>query len=223
MLVIDFDLINNNIKKYVEKSEILNNKKLINNKINQKNNKEKNIYNEDKKNEYSIFNNLKCINKNIDLISGLNDLYYLNKINIKNIFNEINKIKNKYDYIFIDTYSEPLFQENSEILSNCDNIILLIKLNDIEFEKNKLMLNIVNEKWKINKEKIKILIYRNKLIDFIFYKKYIKKYINLNIKILGYIRDFYLINLYFKNKLINKIINFKFKINSMYLFKNINK
>ena len=41
--------------------------------------------------------------------------------------NSLYKIKDQYDYIFIDTYSEPLFQENSEILKNCDNIIFLIK------------------------------------------------------------------------------------------------
>ena len=85
------------------------------------------------------------------------------------------------------------------------------------------MLNIINKKWKINIDKIKILIYRNKLIDFIFYNKYIKKDFYLNNKILGYIRDYYFINLYFKNKIINKIINFKFKINSMYILKNIDK
>lgn len=79
------------------------NKKIIkNNKNIQENKKEKNIYeinNTQNKNEYSIFNNLKNINKNMDLLSGLNELYYLDKINIKNIFIELDKIKNKYDYI----------------------------------------------------------------------------------------------------------------------------
>lgn len=147
----------------------------------------------------------------------------MGKINIENIFIELEKIKNKYDYIFIDTYSEPLFQENSKILEKCDNIIFLIKLNNIELEKTNVMLNIINKKWKINTNKIKILIYRNKLIDFIFYNKYIKKYIYLNFKILGYIKDYYFINLYLKNKIINKIINLKLKINSIYILKNINK
>ena len=222
ILIIDFDLINSNMQKILEE-----NKKIIkNNKNIQENKKEKNIYeinNTQNKNEYSIFNNLKNINKNMDLLSGLNELYYLDKINIKNIFIELDKIKNKYDYIFIDTYSEPLFQENSEILKKCDNIIFLIKLNNIELEKTNVMLNIINKKWKINKNKIKILIYRNKLIDFIFYNKYLKKYIYLNFKILGYIKDYYFINLYLKNKIINKIINFKLKINSLFILKNINK
>ena len=84
------------------------NKKIIkNNKNIQENKKEKNIYeinNTQNKNEYSIFNNLKNINKNMDLLSGLNELYYLDKINIKNIFIELDKIKNKYDYIFIYKY-----------------------------------------------------------------------------------------------------------------------
>ena len=213
------------MQKILEENKKINNKKIINKNI-QENKKEKNIYeinNTQNKNEYSIFNNLKNINKNMDLLSGLNELYYLDKINIKNIFIELDKIKNKYDYIFIDTYSEPLFQENSEILKKCDNIIFLIKLNNIELEKTNVMLNIINKKWKINTNKIKILIYRNKLIDFIFYNKYLKKYIYLNFKILGYIKDYYFINLYLKNKIINKIINFKLKINSLFILKNINK
>ena len=215
------------MQKLLEENKKINNKKIVkNNKNNPENKKEKNIYeinNIENKKEYSIYNNLKKINKNIELLSGLNELYYLDKINIKNIFIELNRIKDKYDYIFIDTYSEPLFQENFEILNNCDNIILLIKLNNIEIEKTNVMLNIINKKWKINIDKIKILIYRNKLIDFIFYNKYIKKDFYLNNKIFGYIRDYYFINLYFKNKIINKIINFKFKINSMYILKNIDK
>ena len=94
------------------------------------------------------------------MLEGLDELYYLEKLDIKNIFLELNKIKNNYDYIFIDTYSEILFNENLEILNNCDDIIFLLKLNELELNKAKVMFNIIKNKWKINKNRIKIIIYR---------------------------------------------------------------
>ena len=195
------------------------------NKINQKiiNNKNEYSIKINSKNEYFLLKNIIKIDKNLDLIEGLDELYYLEKLDIKNIFLELNKIKNNYDYIFIDTYSEILFNENLEILNNCDDIIFLLKLNELELNKAKVMFNIIKNKWKINKNRIKIIIYRNKIFDYIFYYKYIKKYIEVNNKILGCIHDYYFINLYYKNKIINKIINLKFKINSIFILKNINR
>ena len=49
-----------------------------------------------------------------------------------------------YDYIFIDTYSEILFNENLEILNNCDDIIFLLKLNELELNKAKVMLSLIH-------------------------------------------------------------------------------
>lgn len=215
ILIIDFDLINNNIQNLLKKE----------NKINQKiiNNKNEYSIKINSKNEYFLLKNIIKIDKNLDLLEGLDELYYLEKLDIKNIFLELNKIKNNYDYIFIDTYSEILFNENLEILNNCDDIIFLLKLNELELNKAKVMFNIIKNKWKINKNRIKIIIYRNKIFDYIFYYKYIKKYIEVNNKILGCIHDYYFINLYYKNKIINKIINLKFKINSRFILKNINR
>lgn len=172
ILIIDFDLINNNIQNLLKKE----------NKINQKiiNNKNEYSIKINSKNEYFLLKNIIKIDKNLDLLEGLDELYYLEKLDIKNIFLELNKIKNNYDYIFIDTYSEILFNENLEILNNCDDIIFLLKLNELELNKAKVMFNIIKNKWKINKNRIKIIIYRNKIFDYIFYYKYIKKYIKEN-------------------------------------------
>jgi len=90
ILIIDFDLINNNIQNLLKKE----------NKINQKiiNNKNDYSIKINSKNEYFLLKNIIKIDKNLDLLEGLDELYYLEKLDIKNIFLELNKIKNNYNF-----------------------------------------------------------------------------------------------------------------------------
>ena len=139
-LIIDFDILNNNIhtilgiKKYSEKINITN----INNKI-----------------DDFIIN----INDNIDLLSGLDLLFEKNKqILCDEIIENIKTIKNKYDYIIIDTSSECFFEYNKKIILFSDISVFLIEANLLEIKKAKKLLDIYEKEWNINKEKIKIII-----------------------------------------------------------------
>ena len=139
-LIIDFDILNNNIhtilgiKKYSEKINITN----INNKI-----------------DDFIIN----INDNIDLLSGLDLLFEKNKqILCDEIIENIKTIKNKYDYIIIDTSSECFFEYNKKIILFSDISVFLIEANLLEIKKEKKLLDIYEKEWNINKEKIKIII-----------------------------------------------------------------
>lgn len=142
ILIIDFDILNNNIhtilgiKKYSTK--------VSNMKINNKYEMEEFIIN---------------INKNIDLISGLDLIFTENKkIDCKEIIDKIEKIKNNYDYIIIDTSAECFFEYNRNLILMSDISVFLIEANLLEVKKSKKLLDIYQKEWKINTEKIKIII-----------------------------------------------------------------
>lgn len=147
VLIIDFDILNNSlhtildVDKYSKKIiKNRNNHNLINNKIN-------------------IDNFIININNKLDIISGINlllDNKY--KISCEKIKNVIDELKNYYNYIIIDNSSECLLDYTKNIIKNSDYCIFLIEANLLEIKKSKNLLNIYNKKWKIKKEKIKILI-----------------------------------------------------------------
>lgn len=185
VLLVDFDFVNSNIK------NIYKNKYLIKNK--------KNIFIE----KYMI-----NINKNLNVITNLDSLYISEKNKINDIIREINKLKNKYNYIILDLYYENNFKENKVILDICDQIILLTGINNLEIEKSKKILNNISNDLLIDNKKINIIIYKYKIIDYIFFNEFYLKNIFKNIKIIGKIKYCHIINILINKEFKN--INFLF-------------
>lgn len=106
------------------------------------------------------------VNKNIDLISAeeilCNENNNLNKI--------LNGLKEKYDFILLDTSSECFFEKNKQIIQLSDKSFFLVDANLLELKKAKNLLKIYIENWNIKKEKINII-----------FNKYNKNSINNNI------------------------------------------
>lgn len=195
VLIIDFDLINSQI------NDIYNKK-----------------FEYAKIDELNINNYIFNVHNNIDILIGLNILYYYNKLNLANFKIKINNIREKYDYILIDTYSEYNFDKNKYILNMADKIFLLTGLNKLEINKTRKLINILIKKWQINNKKINIIYYKFNILEYLINKKIIDKNIFENIKIIGKIKNeilffyniknnykFNFINKFFCKKIINKI------------------
>ena len=195
VLIIDFDLINSQI------NDIYNKK-----------------FEYAKIDELNINNYIFNVHNNIDILIGLNILYYYNKLNLENFKTKINNIKEKYDYILIDTYSEYNFDKNKYILNMADEIFLLTGLNKLEINKTRKLINILIKEWQINNKKINIIYYKFNILEYLINKKIINKNIFENIKIIGKIKNeilffyniknnykFNFINKFFCKKIINKI------------------
>ncbi len=211
ILILDFDILNNSLHTILGVNKY---PKKIENKINIT---EENININGDKLDSSLNNNLNKIyikeliinvDKNIDLISGINLLfdskYEIESGKIKNILEDL---KEDYDYIIIDTSSECFFEYTKNIINNSDFNIFLIESNLLEIKKAKRLLEIYNKEWNIEKNKINILI--NKYNKYSIKDKNIKNIFD-EYKILGKInfdnKYNYLIN---KNCNINKIIKNK--------------
>lgn len=147
------------------------------------------------------------INKNISLLCAIdflfNENYKIEKNKIKNILEELSK---KYDEIIIDTTAECFFDYTKEILENSHLIIFLAQANLIELKKSRNLLDIYINKWKIKKEKIKI-VFNKENINSIDNK--ILKILFSDFKILGKIKLNNKFNLIINNHLKN--INRKIK------------
>lgn len=198
ILILDFDILNNSlhtilgVNKYPEKiKNKIKNNSLINNKIN-------------------IEELIIKINKNIDLISGINLLFDSKyKISYSKIKNILEELKEYYDYIIIDNSAECFFDYTKNIINNSDLNIYLLEANLIEIKKSKRLLEIYNKEWNIEKDKIELLI--NKYNKYAVKDKIIKNIFN-EYKILGKInfneKYNYLIN---KNNKKNKLIKNEIK------------
>lgn len=130
------------------------------------------------------------INKKIDLINGKNIL--INSSNKLNI-NKINQIKNKYDLIIIDLYSNISLELLKNIISLSNINLFISDTNLLEISKSIKLLDVYINKYRINKNKFSILFnkYNSESIDInllnkifgefkiIGYLKYNKKYNNL--------------------------------------------
>ena len=185
VLIIDFDLINSQI------NDIYNKK-----------------FEYAKIDELNINNYIFNVHNNIDILIGLNILYYYNKLNLENFKIKINNIREKYDYILIDTYSEYNFDKNKYILNMADKIFLLTGLNKLEINKTRKLINILIKKWQINNKKINIIYYKFNILEYLINKKIINENIFENIKIIGKIKNeilfFYNIKNNYKFNFINK-------------------
>ncbi len=145
ILIIDFDILNNSlhtilgIKKYSEK---------IKNKIR----------NNDLLKDIQIEELIIKVNSKIDLISGINLLfdsqYKISSIKIKTI---LQKLKQKYETIIIDTSSECFFDYTKEIMKNSNINIFITEANLLEIKKAKNLLNIYINKWEIPQNNFNIL------------------------------------------------------------------
>lgn len=156
ILIIDFDILNNSIhtilgiKKYSKRMQ----EKISENSINNFN-----INVED-----LIIN----VNKKIDLLTGIDILFNsaedINEIELLEI---INDMKKEYDYIIVDTSSECFFKYNKILIENSDKNIFLLEANLLEITKAKRLLDMYKNNWKINSNKIKIIInkYNKNSID----------------------------------------------------------
>jgi len=148
------------------------------------------IFNVKKINKNNSDNLIIKVNKNIDLLCAV-DFLFDEKFKV-----EKNKIKklleeylNKYDLIIIDTTSECFFDYTKEILEKSDLIIFLAGGNLTELKKSKKLLDIYINKWKIKKEKIKIVFNKedknsvdNKILKTLFSDFNILEKIKLNNK-----------------------------------------
>lgn len=192
VLILDFDILNNSlhtilgVNRYPEKiKNKIKNNDLINNKIN-------------------IKDLIIKINKNVDLISGINLLfdskYKISSLKIKNILEEL---KENYDYIIIDNSAECFFEYTKNIINNSDLNIYLLEANLIEIKKAKRLLEIYTKEWNIEKNKINLLI--NKYNKYSIKNKILKNIFN-EYKILGKINF---------NEKYNLLINKNYKQNKI--------
>ena len=188
ILIIDFDILNNSlhtilgVNKYSQKiKNKLEKNNLIENKINIK--------------ELII-----KINRRVDLISGINLLFDSKyKISSEKIKFILEELKEKYDYIIIDTTSECFFDYTKNIINYSNKILFLLEANLSEINKSKKLLDMYEKNWNIKKEKINIIInkYNKNSIDDNIIKDIFKEY-----KILGKIK---------LNKKYNILINKNYK------------
>lgn len=162
VLIIDFDLLGSNlyillgvkkIQKKINKIEEDKKKKICH--------KNKNIidYNptDSSKNEYNIFNNVIQTKYKIDFISGANLLAdFMNYEEFDPIIQNINKLKEQYDLIIIDTSNNFFFQITKRLIEISNKAIFISGANVLEVRKSKDLLEIYKE-WGIENEKINIL------------------------------------------------------------------
>ena len=162
VLIIDFDLLGSNlyillgvkkIQKKINKIEEDKKKKICH--------KNKNIidYNptDSSKNEYNIFNNVIQTKYKIDFISGANLLAdFMNYEEFDPIIQNMNKLKEQYDLIIIDTSNNFFFEITKRLIEISNKAIFISGANVLEVRKSKDLLEIYKE-WGIENEKINIL------------------------------------------------------------------
>lgn len=198
---VDILIINNDLPGEIQTEKLLNEIKVINNKI-------------------KIIFILEKENKKIEIISGLknyfnNQINNIEKINL-NIFEIFKYLKNIYDFILIDIGTENKKEINNILIKNSDLNFLLIEGNLIGINKAKILINnlydknnfnlIINKKDKYCVDlKILNIIFENKnKIQIVKYNKYFSNLINKNFKNIYLNKKINLEKIY-KN-IINKII-----------------
>lgn len=120
-------------------------------------NKKIKIENYNQENEQNNFENIILkVNSKINLISKINTIFPENNIEEITLLKQLENLKEKYDYIIIDTESQ---SENylQIILDKCDKIIFLTEPNLLQIKKAKNILDKYINEWQIEKEKIFIL------------------------------------------------------------------
>ena len=181
ILIIDFDILNNSIHTILGMSK----------------------YNKKKNNKRIINDCIINVDNNISVLTGENIIKKYKK-NINYIVKLLEILKEKYDYIIIDTSAECFFDINKTIINKSDINIFLLEANLLEITKATKLLEIYNKNWNIDERKIKIVI-----------NKYNKNAISMNI-IKKLFSDYEIIGKLEMSNIYNNIINKNNKI----IFKN---
>lgn len=181
ILIIDFDILNNSIHTILGISK----------------------YNKKKNNKRIINDFIINVDNNISVLTGENIIKKYKK-NINYIVKLLEILKEKYDYIIIDTSAECFFDINKTIINKSDINIFLLEANLLEITKATKLLEIYNKNWNIDERKIKIVI-----------NKYNKNAISMSI-IKKLFSDYEIIGKLEMSNIYNNIIN---KNNKM-IFKN---
>ncbi len=135
VLLIDFDFFNNSI------STILGVKKIVSKGI---------------KDNY--LDSIIKYEKNLYVLNSLDKFITENQIENKYfITNLFEKIKNKFDFIIVDTSSNIKFMENKIIFSNSSEIVFLIEPNLSEIKKSNIYLEKILTDFEIENSKINII------------------------------------------------------------------
>lgn len=145
ILLIDMKINNENIHTILNRKNAI--KKIRNKEIKEKNNKFKKLE--------KIY--LIKINKNINLITGLEN--YIKNNNINKIIKLIKNNNEKYNYIIIEIIKNKYNKINNELIKNIEENVVIIN-NDIK--KIKEEIKIINNIKKIKNNKIKIYLKRSK-------------------------------------------------------------
>ncbi|MCI9178366.1 MAG: MinD/ParA family protein [Clostridia bacterium] len=161
VLIIDFDILNNSlhtilgVKKYSEKiKEKMKNHNLLK--------------------EIQIEELIIKVSSKIDLIAGVNLLfdnkYQISSTKIKSI---LDKLKEEYDMIIIDTTSECFFDYTKEIMKISNLNIFILEANVLEIKKAKRLLDMYIQKWKIPQSNFNLLFnkYNQNAIDYAILKQ----------------------------------------------------
>lgn len=181
ILIIDFDILNNSIHTILGISK----------------------YNKKKNNKRIINDCIINVDNNTSVLTGENIIKKYKK-NINYIVKLLEILKEKYDYIIIDTSAECFFDINKTIINKSDINIFLLEANLLEITKATKLLEIYNKNWNIDERKIKIVI-----------NKYNKNAISMNI-IKKLFSDYEIIGKLEMSNIYNNIINKNNKI----IFKN---
>lgn len=183
ILIIDFDLNNPQIGN-------LYNKKIEYSKINENNIKE------------LIIN----VDKNIDILIGLDLLKKYNKINYFELKKHFYEFKKIYDYVFVDINIEKNEKEQKVVFNCLDYIFINSGINRLEYLKTNKIIEYLNEIIEINKERIRLIYYKINLFE-IMKILIIKKDI-FNVKKIGIIKNSFFTkeNIIKEKKIINKFL-----------------
>lgn len=117
-------------------------------------NKKENYNQENEQESFEKF--ILKINSKINLISNIDEIFPQNNIEEITILKQLEKLKEKYDYIIIDTGSQ---NKNymQIIFDKCNKVIFLTEPNLLQIKKAKNILNKYINELQIEKEKIFIL------------------------------------------------------------------
>ena len=159
------------------------------------------------KNNYSKNKAIK-IKNNLELLNIKNILNNYRKDKFK-IINTINKIKNKYDYIFIDMQNMDSYKFYKEII---EENILILNANVLEFEKIKRF---------INKDEIEFKTILNNYNENSISEEILKKVFCNKINIIGKIENNKNFNLIINNNLNLEFLDKKTKNKFLKIIKNI--
>ena len=159
------------------------------------------------KNNYSKNKAIK-IKNNLELLNIKNILNNYRKDKFK-IINTINKIKNKYDYIFIDMQNMDSYKFYKEII---EENILILNANVLEFEKIKRF---------INKDEIEFKTILNNYNENSISEEILKKVFCNKINIIGKIENNKNFNLIINNNFNLEFLDKKTKNNFLKIIKNI--